>query len=448
MATKQYSEGGVTNGNEIANAHGSLYPYLAHDTVEAQVTSLLENEVYKTIFDTVPEKNFESLRVLMFDKTPTYFGGEECSWYEHPDQRINLIVDNGVAAAGTELTAAQTPAAGAYATANIPVDQVSYDAAGINKRLHFKSTTGLGGWAMIVGKTAGTPNTLQVRSLVGVTLPAIIQGASITMGAELRADGERRIVNHYRTEELKRANFITWIINAREYGRREWLKWNNAGTTNHLDQEKMDIINATKFDALIEMWNGNKAPQVNDNGKSTKGTDGIKTQMINGGVSPVQTTMANFVSAHEALSFATSKRSSGVTYNIANEELLYQVQKAYKEHKVRYEPKSRIADLGLDAIRIGGRTHVFIPSDLFNDDAYFPGWGNHYFMLDKSTVEMAGQKGMPYLDINNMLSKRLLAFFDGDRGSRDDLYTWPVEACFGVMVKDPARNSLLLVGQN
>ena len=133
-----------------------------------------------------------------------------------------------------------------------------------------------------------------------------------------------------------------------------------------------------------------------------------------------------------------------MTYNIASEEILHTIGKAYKESKVRYEPNSRIADLGLDAIQVASRKHVLIPAEMFPDDAYLPGWEGHYFMIDKTSVEMAGMNGMPFMDINGALTKQLLSFTD-NKGSRDDLHTWPVEMTFAPMLIDPPSTQLLLV---
>lgn len=440
MPINYFPEGGRPNGAERLNAPGTLYPSVAPTAADVRITSLLEEQIYNKIFNTVPKTYSAALEVLMFDQAPEWnLGTDEASWYEMPDNRMPITVDDGASADGAELTAAQTPAAGAFATANIPVSAADFARVGFNRRLHFRS----GGWATIVGKTAGSPNTVQVSSLSGLTLPAIVQGDVITVGAEVRADGERRIVNSMRAEALKRTNFITTIMNAVEYGYKERLKLANAGTTDFLERERAEVIRNTVFDAVVECWNGNKNAQVQDNGKYAKGTDGVKTQMLNGGVIPVTTSIANMVATHEALSFSTNKQS-GVVYNIAPEFLLYEISKAYKESQVRYTPDSRVADLNLNSIKIGTRQHVLVPAEIFADDAYFPGWGGHYFMIDKSSVKMAGMMGMPYIDINGMMKKRLQSFRDTP-ANRDDLQTWTTEMTFAPMVIDPLKSGLMVV---
>lgn len=440
-----YPDGGRPNGNERLNAPGSLYPSIAPTAADVRVTSLLEEQIYSTIFNTVPKTYSASLEVLMFDREPTWFvGTDEASWYEMPDNRMAITVDNGVAASGTQLTAAQTPATGAFSTANIPVSDADFSRIGLNRRLHFRS----GGWASVVGKTAGTPSTIQVSSLAGTTLPAIVQGDVITVGAEIRADGEKRIVNNMRAEALKRTNFIATIFNAIEYGYKERLKLQNANTTDFLEQERMEIVRNTVFDAICEVWNGNKNAQQQDSGsggKYAKGTDGVKTQMINAGVIPVTTTVANMVATHEALNFATNKQS-GVVYNIATERLLYEFSKAYKENLVRYTPNDRVADLNLKSVQIGTREHVLVPAEIFGDPNYLPGWDGHYFMLDRASIKMAGMQGMPYIDMGGMMKKRLQNFRSSENPpNADDTTTWTTEMTFAPMMIDPLKSALMIV---
>ncbi len=439
MASSNYAEGGIVDGNIKINPLGSLTPYLAPTSVDAQVTSLLQENIVKRIIGTRPESYTAALGALLFKRVPTFFAGHECQWYEMPDQRLAMTVDNGSSAAGTVLTAATPAVSGGYATANMPVGAAAFAAAGINKRMYFG-----GGGAVIVGKTAGTPNTLQLKSLVaGAGIPAIIQGASIPVGAEIRADGERRIVNHERYSLLKRTNLITNIAKAREYGRREWLEATNGATTDFIPRSMDELIWNLKADAMIEVLKGVKGFQENDNGKHTPTTDGIETQLINAGQSPIQCTMGNLIPTFEDVLHNTGLKSSNTKLIIAQTRLLTELGKQYKNDQTRYAPNDMVANMNLKSIVVGSTTAVLMPCDILGDTNYFgDDGGKRVYVLDENAIQMAGQKGMPYMDINGAVGKRLLSFTD-PMGSRDDLFTTPVEMTFAPMVEGPENCSML-----
>lgn len=432
-----FPEGGRPFGLEKANFHGSNYMAEAPTIAGAEVIGSLKREILNTIFGTTPEPYFAAQKLLMMELAYEWFGGDEAIWQEMPDQRQAIVVDDGASAPGAVLTAATAAVPGGFGTVNMPVGAASYAAAKINARLHFPT-----GWATIVSKTGG--NTLVLNSLTSLPIPAIVQGQVIPMGAEIRSDSERQIFNHFRAQGIERFNYITTIAAAREYGRKEWLKIQNLEQTNRLSEEWNALIYQFKWDMIVEMWNGNRASQLNSSGKVAKGTDGIKTQMLAGGVTPIATPLGAMIAAHEAASHSTNYRTSGVTYNIAPTELLYELSKAYKEQQVRYAPNDMVANLNLDAIKIGSRTHVLVPCDAMADPNYFPGWEGHLFMIDKAAVKMAGMRGMPVLDINGAMQRELLKFTDA-KGSRDDLQTNPLEATFAPMLINPLSTQLLLV---
>lgn len=430
MATTVFPDGGMPNGNEIRNAPGTLAPLVSPLSITPEVTSLLYQQMYDTFFRTRPQSDFDSLQVLLFDKAPRFFDDDEFSWWEMPDQRVPLVVDDGSSPAGDILTAAQVGAPGVSQTATIPCTAAMQNRVGLNTTLHFRG----GGWATVTAKP--TPTTLTVTSPTNLGLPAIIQGQRITIGAEVRADGMTRIVNTTRAQGLKRTNFITTIMKARSYGRKEWFKMNQAASTNFMTVEEQEIILEAKFEALTELWNGVKNFHILDDGSPAKGTDGVHTQLINGGVVPIPTNIGGMVPVFESLSHSTNFKS-GTTYVIATEMLLYELSKAYKELKVRYEPNSKVADLNLDAIKIGSRTHVLVPANVFSKAGYFPGWDGKMFMLDKESIHMAGMKSMPFMDINNTMGNHLLSLTDQPHGSRIDNFTHKVEMTFAPMVVNP-----------
>jgi hypothetical protein len=442
MAITYLAEGGRPNGNERSNAPGSLAPSLAPTAMDAQVTHLLSRAIMKIIFDTVPQSKYASMQLLLMDQEPIMHPSDEFTWDEMPDQRTAITVDDGASAAGATLTAAQAAAVGnGFVTANVPVTNAVFETVGLNVRLHFITQ---GFWASVVGKTSGAPSTLQIQSLAGVGLPAIIQGQVITPGAEVRADGERRIVNSSRAGIITRDNFITTIAKGYEYGYKEMQKWKNAGTTDFLPKEKARILEDLRADKMIEMWNGDKRVQRQDaGGRYAKGTDGIKTQMINGGSVNTTTPLGNLQAVLEAVSIATNYKGTNTSYLIATEELLLEVSKLYKELQTRYTPDSMAANLNLNSIRIGSRQLVLTPCDLFKDSAYFPGWEGHMFLVDKSAVRMNGLMGFPTMDVNNMWKKMLM--FRDAKPNRDDLESYYAEMTFAPSLVNPPATALIRV---
>lgn len=441
MPSTSYAEGGVPDGNIKTNPLGSLIPYLAPTSMDAQATILLQENLVRKIFPTRPSKYTAALQALLFKRTPTFFAGQEAQWIEMPDQRQALVVDNGAAAAGTVLAAQTAGVAGGYATVNMPVGTSSFNAAGINRRIYFS-----GGGAVIVGKTAGSPSTLQLKALgVGKAIPPIVQGMSIPMSAEIRADGERRIVNHRRYNSIKRTNLIATIMNAAEYGRREYLSWKNGGTTDFMERSFDEIVWDTKADAMVEMIKGVKGIQENDNGKHAPTFDGIEAQLANAGKNPVDCTMGNLIPTFEDALHNSSSNSSDTKLIIAHTRLLTELSKQYKSDGTRYTPNDMVANMNLKSIVVGSTTAVLLPCDILGDVNYFgEDGGKSAYIIDENAIHMAGQKGMPYLDVNGAVGKRLLSFSD-PMGSRDDLFTNPVEMTFAPMVVAPETCDILRV---
>jgi hypothetical protein len=437
MPTTQYSEGGVPNENIIVNPLGSLTPYLTGE--DAKVTSLLQENIIRKIFSTRPQKYTAALDALLFKRVPTFFKGEEAQWFEMPDQRQALVVDDGSSAAGAVVHAATDAVSGDYATVNMPVGAASFAAAGINRRLYFN-----GGGAVIVGKTPGTPNTLQLKALgAGKGIPAIIQGKAIPQSAEIRADGERRIVNHQRYSTIKRTNFITTIMNSREYGRKAYLTMTNGGTTDFMPRSMEQLVWDTRADAMLEIIRGQKGIQQNDDGKLTRTTDGLEAQLAAVGNNPIQCTVGSFVPTFEDVLHDSAYNSTNTKLVMAHSRVHTELSKQYKSDLTRYSPNDMVANLNLKSIVVGSTTAVLLPCDILGDVNYFgEDGGKRVYVIEEDAIHMAGMEGMPYIDVNKMVSKKLLSFTDNP-GSRDDLITNPVEMTFAPMVVGPERCKML-----
>jgi len=438
MPETRFPEGGKPDELVRVHPHGALMPLLMPGDTNPELTRHLETQIRRRIFDTRPTHYGKAIEFLLVSKTPTLFAGAEASWSEMPDQRIPIVVDDGASAAGAVLTAAQAPNPGGFRTATIPTTTDILQSVGLNVQLHFRA----GGWGFVIAKDDNL-NTITIRSGASEGLPAIVQGDVITIGAEHRADGERRIVNNSRFDTLNRTNFIPVFSKAMEFGRRAWLERKNGSATNKPEMEEQRLITALLDEATTEMWNGSKAIKRNDIGKDLPGMDGIKTQMLNGGVTPTVTNIAGFQAAFEAKSTSTLFKS-GTTMLVGTNRLLLEVSKQYKELQTRYTPNDTVANMDLSAIKMGGRTHVLFPTDIFADPAHFPGFGDHLFMIDLDAIEMGGQTGMPFMDIGRTLSNRLLSYTD-PRGSRDDIFSYPVEMCFTPMLVNPLQTALIRV---
>lgn len=422
---------------------GSLVPYLAPTSAAAQTTHLLQLNVAREIFVAQHSGYDAFLNLLLFKGTPIFENGVETHWDEWGNQRIPIVFDDTTSPAGTQLTAQSNASAGAYAaTVTVNVTQASYDAAKINGRIYYNN-----GVAAVKAKTTlgGHPALTLGSAATGVNIPATLQGAKATMSAELRADGEDRIVNSQRYSTIHRSNLIPTIMNSQGYGRRMWLQMQNGGTTNFMQRSREQLIFDTKADAMVEFMIGVKGYQQQDNGKLAPACDGIQTQIINAGNTPVSTTMGNLTTIVEQAAVGSQTGGSNTKWLMGTTRLLLEVSKAYKGALTRYTPNDMAANLNLNSITMGATNVVLVANDMLGDGNYFPEeYANRLYLIDPTSIQMAGQKGMPYMDINRMVQNQLIPLWGPPQsGTMIDSVITPVEITAAPRVIWPERNTII-----
>lgn len=447
MPVTQY--GYAVNGgysNEIQNAPGA--PFItnagqAPTALGAAATPHLERFIFNKIMGTDPEPYFASLRLFMFGQTPVEVPLDQYEWSEKPSQRYALNANNGTAdPVGTQIVAAIGGATGAYQQYNIPIPDSDLPFVALNNDIMF----GNQGYGTIIAKTPGTPSTITVQSLVSAGLPAVLQGDRLPMMGEIRADGMETIVNVQRMSTVERYNYVATFMRSTKWARKELLNWQNGGTTDFIEKNQQEVILNLKYDALVNFWAGKKEMRLLSTGDYAKGMDGIDPQMRAGGSATATTTLGNLIATFEAMGQNTNYQArSGTRYVFARQELLTILSKEYKSLQTRYSPNDMVANMDLDKIKFGGQNYVLVPVEPFGDINYFQSdWADRMYVIDTGCVQTIKQKGLPFMDINNMMENHLQSFRDNPRSLRD-YKVWSAEINISLKMVEPRGSYVINV---
>lgn len=395
-------------GNERTNPEGSPYARVAPTAMGAYTTSDLQRVIFDEIFNTKKQNYFDCLKLMVFSKTPVSVQSDEYSWKEDPMQRMYVLVDDGSSPAGTQLSAAQNASPGNNLTATVPVGAAQVANIPLNNTLMFAG----GIQASVYAKGS---NSITIKSLTGEGLPAIVQGARITLMGESVADGTTGWKNTQRSQQIERTNYVASFRRAIQYGRKEYAKLKATARNNKVEVDHRNVIDEIKFDAVQNAWYGRKAPRLLDDGKWAKGMDGIYTQMKAGGSTFATTSPENLVATFEANAVSTNRKSRGGKRTIyARAEWNVFLSKAYKETLVRYKNTDHLVDMEINQVRIGGQAYDLVDVDIFGDENYFPkDCADRIFVLDNDSIDPVQWDAFPMFDLNRII--------DSSRGNYEGL---------------------------
>lgn len=442
------SIGGAPFGNESQHAYGSPFmttPGQAPTALDPQFTVHLARFIFKEIVGTDPEPYFAALKMFMFNGTPDVSNSSVFTWIEKPSQRYapTALVTTVVGAAIATATL-QVGVTGGYVEYTIPLSDADYAITPTDNDIMFPGNA----FGTIVGKTPAsgpTPAFITVRSLVSAGLPAVLQGDRLPLMGEIRADGMERIANVQRMQTVERFNYVATFMRSMKWGTKEQLEWiHNANTTYREDNQKELILNL-KYDALVNMFAAKKEMRQLSGGEYAKGFDGLYPQMLAGGSATATTTLGNFIPTFEAMGQNTNYKSKGgVRLVIGRTEHLTHISKEYKSLQTRYAPNDMVANLELDEIRFGGQRYVLVPCDVFGDINYFNSdWHDRLFVVDTGTVKTVTQRGLPMMDISNMLLESYLQSFRDTPRSLRDYKVWSAEINLSMKMIEP-RGSYII----
>lgn len=345
--------------NSLASTYAATYG--------TNTTALLQRVVRNIIYDVSPEQ-YMDLKLLSL-KTPKQVPSDEFNYHEAGFGRDPLVL--------------AAPDAGGAGPNTLTVTAGSFNASSIDQIVVYPDNTK----ATVTGKTA--PDQVEVTPPTGGTLSALAANDTLALLSPVEADGMNTISNYYRQETIERYNFVQMLIKAVRFGRMELFKYENAGTTsNYIPLQKQRGIDQFRVDLSNVLWNGERGQVTLANGMAAKTAGGIFPTMVNAGSFNTTTSIASLKTAVEDAVLRTEYKRHGYTrFLYGPPRLIYEVSKAWKDDKVRYQPGDRMGDVYLDSVNMGSSRIVFVPMQRFEEPSCFPtSWANRLILLDQESI--------------------------------------------------------------
>lgn len=357
-----------TFSNINLNAPGSNYA----TTYNHDKTKLIRDMIRQIIFDAAPQE-YMDLAILGMAK-PRVEKSDEFIYLEMQYQRKSVQ---------TPTLTANIAAAGSY---TVPV--VSTEDVGLDTILVYTSNNQK---ATVIAIDA-TASTVTLKAMTGATLPALSSGSTYVFPnhSSVDFDGTSTITTNYRLNNLiERYNFVQMYAKATTFGRMELYKYENAGTTDYLMNNRQQMMNMYRMDISNSYWNGDRGEVTSSTGKKGKTMGGIYPAMIQAGSYEVTTTTGSLVAAFKDAVFSTQFGKSGYTrFLYGTPRLLDTLSDAFKGQFIRYTPESSSVYLELDAIDLRTSRIVLVPMQRWERKSNsFPDfWENQLILLDQSNI--------------------------------------------------------------
>jgi hypothetical protein len=384
-------------------------------------TSLIKRDIAAKIFDAVPAK-YKIFR-LLFDKPVDYQASDVFTYMEKTFGR-------------TALKATATQVAGT--TSAITVASGAASIIGINKIIVFPDNT-----KAIVTAVADTLVTCARLVSNAGNLPAVAINDYFSIQGGLIADGQNFLSHYDRMSKIERYNYVQMMERDKRWTRREITKFRNLGTTNYFDLDKQEQLQLLLQDMFCSFWNGERGEATITIPAGTGLTAGTTTKALTmGGIYPLMVaascanssgvTAATLKEVFEALCFATDyKTEGGVRFLFAQNALLYELSKSFKEVGIRYTPNDKIADLNLMEYRIGDMRFVPVATELFKEISMFPAtWKHRIFCLDLDTITPVCMTGYEPIETGQTNPK-------GVNGSIQDYTEWWIQGMLSLKFNNP-----------
>lgn len=380
-------------------------------------TILIRRAIAREIFDATPKK-YAALRLLM-DKTVKFVDGDVFTYLEKTFGRVALKASAGVAGGATQ-DIILTTGGGSNITPN-KVIVYPDNSKGMVKIVASDTIT--------VVPFTGAPN-----------VPAVVAGDYFSIQTSLIADGQNFLSHYDRMKKIERYNYVQLMHRDKRWTRKELTKFANLSTTNYFDLDKKEQMDLLLLDMFISLWNGTRgeAPVFVP---GTAGANAYKA-MTMGGVFPLMVaagsasatgvTKATLQEAFESLAFETDYKGEGaVRFLFAQNALLYELSKAWKETGLRYRPDDKIGDLNLSIYKIGDMSFVPVSTELFKEISCFPAtWQHRIFVLDLETIQPVCMKGYQPVETGQTAPK-------GQSGSIQDYSEWWIQGMLSLQFNNP-----------
>jgi hypothetical protein len=383
-------------------------------------TDLLKKEIARQIFDAAPAKY--KVFPLLFEKTVEYVGDDEFSYMEKTFGRTALkVADNpGVATGATQVITLTTGG-----TANITANKlVVYP----NNRKGIVTLVDIANEQITVQRLNGQAN-----------LPALTLDDYLSIQGSVIADGLNALYHYDRMSKITRYNYVQLMHRDKRWTRKEMTKFRNNGTSNYFELDKKEQMDLLLQDMFSSFWNGERGEvDFTIPGNAT----GVFKAKLMGGIFPLMVaagcataagvTDATLQATFERLAFETNYQSEGgVRFIFAQNALLYELSKVYKETGIRYAPNDKIADLNLTEYKIGDMRFVPVATELFKELSMFPvTWKHRIFILDLDTITPVCMRGYEPIEVGQTAPK-------GESGSLNDYMEWWIQGMLSLKFNNP-----------
>jgi hypothetical protein len=379
-------------------------------------TSLIKRAIAEKIFDAVPAK-YKIFR-LLFDKPVEYKASDVFTYMEKTFGRSAVKATANVAGGATQVI---TVTAGT--TVNLTVNKIIVYPG--NRK------------AIITAINAGA-NQFTCQPLNGqANLPAVVANDYFSIQGSIIADGMNVLMHYDRMSKIERFNYIQLMQRDKRWTRKEMTKFANLGTTNYFALDKKEQMELLLQDMFCSFWNGERG----EADVTVPGTSNVYKAQTMGGIFPLMVaagcanatgvTSATLKEVFEALVFQTDYKTEGVRFIFAQNILLYELSKVWKEAGVRYTPNDKIADLNLTEYKIGDMRFVPVAVELFKEISMFPAdWKNRIFVLDLDTIQPVCMTGYSPIEMGETNPK-------GVNGSINDYKEWWIQGMLSLQFNNP-----------
>ena len=378
-------------------------------------TRLIKEAVQEKIFDAVPQK-YKALR-LLFDNPIKYVSNDEFIYMEKTFGR-NALVSTG--------------AVGAAATQTIPITATNNIT--INKVIVYPDNTK----GIVTAVDTGADEITVAAFNGAANLSGVADGDVFSIGGPVVADGMNFLAHYDRMSKIERFNYLQLMHRDKRWTRMELQKFANGQTTNYMELDKKEQMDLLLQDMFQFFWNGQRG-EVNLSIPNGAGNYVAKTM---GGVYPLMqaagsievdnVTRVALQPTFESLVFQTDYKSEGgVRYIFAQNALLYQLSKVFKEPGIRYTPNDKVADLNLFEYRFGDLRLVPVATELFKEQSMFPSsWANRIFVIDKDTIQPVCMQGYMSIEAGQTAPK-------GQFGSLEDYSEFWLQGMLSLQFNNP-----------
>ena len=381
-------------------------------------TILIKRAIAREIFDAVPKK-YAFLRLLM-DKAVSYEANDVFTYLEKTFGRVALKVASQTSNDGTTAVVVLTSGGGN----NISINKIVVAPNNVKG----------------VVKVVSTDTITIVKLNGGTALPTYSGDDYLSIQGSVIADGMNFLTHYDRMKKIERYNYTQLMHRDKRWTRKEMTKFANLATTNYFDLDKKEQMDLLLQDMFISLWNGQRG-EANITVPGTDGSAPYKA-MTMGGIFPLMlaagvgaatgVTKATLQESFEGLAFETDyKTEGGIRFIFAQNALLYELSKAWKETGLRYRPDDRVGDLNLSIYKIGDMQFVPVATELFKEVSCFPvTWQHRMFVLDLDTIHPVCMTGYQPVEMGQTSPK-------GVDGSIQDYTEWWIQGMLSLKFNNP-----------